>query len=351
MGKYDPWDEFFSALEGDEVRFDLSDLEELSRVKLPPSAYKHPEWWSRAQYYAKWADHGWHARPQLDQGEVIFRRQAPRRGRPPRSQQPPAPAREPAEEADFILVGCVAQKRDEPSAARDLYKSPLWRKRRHYAEHSGKPWAILSAEYGLLSPDEVIAPYDRYMESQSRAYREEWSRTTADSIVASANSVGADTVELHAGAAYLDHGLVRHIEAAGLSVSRPLKGLKIGEQLAWYGRSAEPTPDETGLHHEPAAVAISADHVRRIAADYVSGELGESWGELPETRSFRLPDGSPVAARLWLTFLCAVDRARDAEALWAAGLEAWSDEPGSLIRLNSRNNHSGDLPKYFGAIG
>ena len=48
MGKYDPWDEFFSALEGDEVRFDLSDLEELSRVKLPPSAYKHPEWWSRA---------------------------------------------------------------------------------------------------------------------------------------------------------------------------------------------------------------------------------------------------------------------------------------------------------------
>jgi hypothetical protein len=45
-----------------------------------------------------------------------------------------------------------------PAAARDLYRSPLFRKERAYAEQSGVPWFILSAEHGLGAPDEWRTP-------------------------------------------------------------------------------------------------------------------------------------------------------------------------------------------------
>ena len=58
MGKYDPWDGFFADLDGDELRFSLDDLEELTGVDLPPSARTRPEWWSSGHSHAKWKEHG-----------------------------------------------------------------------------------------------------------------------------------------------------------------------------------------------------------------------------------------------------------------------------------------------------
>lgn len=42
------------------------------------------------------------------------------------------------------------------------------------------------------------------------------------------------TFELHAGSAYLDHGLVRGIESRWGRVERPLDGLGLGARLAFY---------------------------------------------------------------------------------------------------------------------
>lgn len=326
MGKYDPWHTFFADLTGDEARFSINDFEEFAGVRLPESARVHRSWWSNSHLYAKWTEHGWYVRPRLNRGEVLFTRNPPRRGRPPSSTSirvAIATARE--SDADLILLGCVSQKGTQPVPARDLYISPLWRKRRSYAETTGKPWMILSAEHGLVDPDEVVAPYGRYLESQPRQYREHWSHSTAEAVIGAAREMEAKTIELHAGSTYLDYGFISALERAGFSVTRPLLGLRIGEQLAWYGGSSTRIHDER-IGEEPIRT-ISGDHVRRIANDYASGALGESWGELPETGAFRLPAATPRDARLWLTFICALDRARDAEALWTAGLVAWSDEP------------------------
>ncbi len=59
------------------------------------------------------------------------------------------------------LVSCVSLKRPIPSPARDLYISTWFLKARAYVEATRTPRFILSAEHGLLSPDEVITPYDR----------------------------------------------------------------------------------------------------------------------------------------------------------------------------------------------
>jgi hypothetical protein len=62
----------------------------------------------------------------------------------------------------------------EGGPARDLYLSPLFERRRRYAESSGQPWCILSGEHGLLDPGSIIEPYDVYLAGQSADYRQAW---------------------------------------------------------------------------------------------------------------------------------------------------------------------------------
>lgn len=230
VGKYDRWNEFFENLDDGEHRLDLDRFETEAGVQLPPSAREYAAWWSSARYYAIWADYGWKATPRLATNEVIFRRAPPRRSRQVAA-TPPAPTET---DAELILVGCVSSKRPEASLAKDLYTSTLWGKRRRYAEATNRPWAILSAEYGLVQPDDVIEPYDRYLESQPVEYRRRWSASVADAVIQMCRNIGATSVEIHAGKAYIEFGLEYRLRQAGIRVARPLEHLRRGEQLAWY---------------------------------------------------------------------------------------------------------------------
>lgn len=332
MGKYDAFDNFFRDLEGDRVRVDLEAFERATGVDIPPSARRYEAWWSGSHDHARWVRYGWRASPRLGSNQVVFTRVGAQRASPqsePASTADSQPAR--TDIGDLILLGCVATKNKTAMPAKDLYASALWRKRRSYAEASGKPWLILSAEYGLVDPDQVIEPYDKYMGHQNRDYREQWSRVTADGVISWARGLGAHSVEIHAGNAYVEFGLERALRAAGLEVIRPLEGLRQGEQLAWYptdGRelslpsTARTVPSSTWRDRE--LKTITADHIVRIAETYRSGVLGESWDQLPEV--WNLPGGSAREQRLWITFVAAVDRARDAARLWAAAHQAWEDD-------------------------
>ncbi len=55
--------------------------------------------------------------------------------------------------------------------AKDLYVSDLFRKARRYVEAKNCPWFILSAEYGLVSPEQVIAPYEKTLNHMGVAER------------------------------------------------------------------------------------------------------------------------------------------------------------------------------------
>jgi alkanesulfonate monooxygenase SsuD/methylene tetrahydromethanopterin reductase-like flavin-dependent oxidoreductase (luciferase family) len=69
------------------------------------------------------------------------------------------------------LVSCVKSKRSEPSAARDLYVSALFQKSRAWAERHCDGWYVLSAEHGLLSPDQRVAPYEKTLDRARRKER------------------------------------------------------------------------------------------------------------------------------------------------------------------------------------
>jgi hypothetical protein len=135
---------------------------------------------------------------------------------------------------DILLVTCVKSKASRPAAAKDLYTSTLFKKQRAYAERTGVPWFILSAEHGLVGPDEWMAPYERYVAHTTATYRAAWGAWVAARLEALAGPLQDRAIEIHAGSTYLD--VVRpELEKLGARVLDPLKGLKMGQRVAWYG--------------------------------------------------------------------------------------------------------------------
>jgi hypothetical protein len=131
------------------------------------------------------------------------------------------------------LVSCVSQKQEQESAARDLYVSDWFCKARRYAESSGCPWFILSAEYGLVPPARLVAPYERTLNKMEVADRRAWAERVARQLVEAVPDLSQ--VVFLAGERYREF-LVQHLAGRGVAVSVPMEGLRIGEQLSWLGQ-------------------------------------------------------------------------------------------------------------------
>ena len=108
-----------------------------------------------------------------------------------RTDSPPAPSRRRRwrtdRPPDAVLLGCVSQKNATPMAAKDLYRSELFRRRRLYAEASGAPWWIVSAEYGLVRPRRGHRPL-RHADHRTAARRHSTGSPTASRPTSSASS-------------------------------------------------------------------------------------------------------------------------------------------------------------------
>lgn len=136
--------------------------------------------------------------------------------------------------ADIILITCVKSKSARPSAAKDLYTSTLFKKQRAYAEKARVPWFILSAEHGLVAPNEWLAPYERYLPDTPASYRAAWGMWVAARLDLLAGPLADKIIEIHAGSTYLNAARPE-LEKLGARVVDPLRGLQMGPRLAWYG--------------------------------------------------------------------------------------------------------------------
>lgn len=84
----------------------------------------------------------------------------------------------------LVIVGCGSAKRDrnldtqtlqvDRFAAKDLYTSTYFAKKRDYAETIGDHWMILSALHGLIPPNEQIKPYDISIDNLDDEQLEAW---------------------------------------------------------------------------------------------------------------------------------------------------------------------------------
>ena len=135
------------------------------------------------------------------------------------------------------LVSCVKAKRTTAAPAGVLYTSPLFRAFRAYAEARTDSWYVLSAEHGLLRPDDVIHPYNKTLNEMPKAMRRAWGERVWQQLL-EVLPARAEIVVL-AGNRYREH-VVPALRAAGHVVSVPLEGKRLGEQLRWLKQTFAP---------------------------------------------------------------------------------------------------------------
>lgn len=154
----------------------------------------------------------------------------------------------------IALIGCAAQKLDRRAPARELYVSALFQLALQYAEAVlGAEVFILSAQHGLVRPDQELAPYDL-----SLADLEPWERAWwAHEVEAQfAEVLGAQMVPSRrpgAGVCDAEWALeqpgVRLVLLAGqlyrftppfpLTFEEPLSGMGIGSRKQWLRQQVE----------------------------------------------------------------------------------------------------------------
>lgn len=100
------------------------------------------------------------------------------------------------------LVGCVKTKLERPARASELYTSALLRGRRQAVEASCDRWFILSALHGLLSPDQIVDPYDLAMKDLPRQERRGWAESVLQDLERALGSLAGHRLEIHAGVDY-----------------------------------------------------------------------------------------------------------------------------------------------------
>lgn len=137
--------------------------------------------------------------------------------------------------ADIVLVSCVKTKQAEAAKAKDLYTSDLFRKERSYAERVGVPWYILSAEYGLVAPDQWVSSYERYLPEESQAYRDAWGLKVVADLEQIEGPLQGKVIEIHAAIPYIA-AIRSGLQSRGAIITEPWRGLGgIGKIKHWYG--------------------------------------------------------------------------------------------------------------------
>lgn len=125
-----------------------------------------------------------------------------------------------------VLIACCSRKLDRAAPARELYQGALFKFSMAYCQQHGLRWAILSAKYGLIWPDEVAEPYETRLSSR-RADQVFWAERVFDSLQ---RGRLPKRVVFLAGEDYRRE-LTKRLVAAGVECHAPLAGLGIGLQL------------------------------------------------------------------------------------------------------------------------
>lgn len=252
------------------VHLPWTDLESLVGG-LPPSAAKHRAWWTGDRPHVRaWRAAGFTIYGLVPGQEVTFvpvaEASTARNALAGARNEPPQPA-DGVQRADVLLMGCVKTKATSPSAAKDLYLSPLFRHERHYAEVQGLPWFILSAEYGLVAPDEWISPYERYLPAMPSSYRTAWGLWVAERLEMLAGPLSAKVIEVHAGEPYL-RAIAEPLDAKRAVVTSPLMGLSMGKRMSWYSaRRTDSIPPRDDMANEPDRVSETVDSMVAMLLD------------------------------------------------------------------------------------
>ena len=137
----------------------------------------------------------------------------------------------PVRENPVVLMSCVKSKRGHRCKAGDMYTSPHFQKMMAYAQSlKPKNIFILSAKYGLLSPCDIIYPYEQTLKTLSASERRQWAQQVISEL-RNRCSLEEDAFVILAGIAYREN-LIPYLKHYDV----PMEGLPFGRQLQWLER-------------------------------------------------------------------------------------------------------------------
>lgn len=171
----------------------------------------------------------------------------------------------------FVLVGCGASKRDSGRwPAKDLYTSTYFEKKREYAETVGEQWAILSAEHGLVAPDEKIRPYETSIDDLDEDEVDDLAHEVGMELIewiawAHSNGTEVEEIVVLAGKTYIDPLRDRETFHAGIdpSVVFPLQQRNIsgiGDQMSWLNGRVHAADHQQDTLTDESLDANDSDH-------------------------------------------------------------------------------------------
>jgi len=129
-----------------------------------------------------------------------------------------------------VLIGCGKEKLPGSHRAEDLYQGDLFKKSLEYARqiYPNADIYVLSAKYGLLPLNKVIACYDETLKGAPAADKRKWTEEVINDLRKAGYDLQKDYFVILAGRDYRDYLLPElvHYEI-------PMKGLLFGEQKSW----------------------------------------------------------------------------------------------------------------------
>ncbi|MEH2517536.1 cytoplasmic iron level regulating protein YaaA (DUF328/UPF0246 family) [Bradyrhizobium sp. AZCC 1610] len=135
--------------------------------------------------------------------------------------------------ADVAFVSCVKTKSTTAELAEHLYISPWFRMAKEYVRQNADRWFILSAEYGLLRPGQMIDPYEATLNNLGIKLRQHWAKRVMHQM-AELDLWGSRAIVL-AGKNYREF-LMDPLMLRFKSVEVPMDGLMMGQQLSWLSK-------------------------------------------------------------------------------------------------------------------
>lgn len=130
------------------------------------------------------------------------------------------------------LMATARKKSDIPQPVVDFYKSPLFKKSLSYARMHYDRFYFYNAKDGFLLPNQIMEPYDVSIKTFSAREKRNWAKKVITGLAQYESPENA-VIYLHGGFVYRKY-LQPELQKHGFEFIVPLKGMGIGEQLAWY---------------------------------------------------------------------------------------------------------------------
>lgn len=145
------------------------------------------------------------------------------------SQSPPTPT-------TVVLISCSKSKLTTSAPARELYTGQLFKKALAWAERNEFRWFIVSALHGLLTPNQIVQPYDFTIQDLRGAVeREQWAHKVVGCELTRYACASSKAILL---LPKLYRRLIEEqLRLNHITYENPVEGLGIGQQMKWLAEN------------------------------------------------------------------------------------------------------------------